>query len=110
MTFAEVSKQIKKSSKQDTQRLLPLFKAPQTSHFRSASALPSVSSRRLPQSVQKTKEPMAAMILRISKLLSTDFLSNIKKSYRAEFEMVGKSAWLGKPSHVSPLELNRFKA
>ena len=39
----------------------PLQKAPQTSQWR-RTFLPSVSSRRLPQSVQKTREPMAAIL------------------------------------------------
>ena len=39
----------------------PLFIAPQTSHVRIASLSPDDPSRRLPQSVQKTSEPIAAM-------------------------------------------------
>jgi len=42
----------------------PLFSVPQTSHVRMASLSPEDPSRRLPQSVQKTSEPIAAMDVR----------------------------------------------
>ena len=41
---------------------LPLFSVPQTSQVRSTFLLPDEPSRRLPQSVQKTRDPMAAMM------------------------------------------------
>jgi len=40
---------------------VPLFSVPQTSHFKIALASPEDASRRLPQSVQNTSDPMAAM-------------------------------------------------
>jgi hypothetical protein len=39
----------------------PLQMAPHTSHFSRALSRPSDSSRRFPQSVQKTSDPIAAM-------------------------------------------------
>lgn len=43
---------------------LPLFFAPQTAHMRMILGSPCDPSRRSPQSVQNTNEPMAAMRIR----------------------------------------------
>jgi hypothetical protein len=43
---------------------VPLFCVPQTSHVRSALR-PVLDSSRLPQSVQKTRDPMAAILRRV---------------------------------------------
>lgn len=45
---------------------VPLFPVPQTSQIKMASLSPDDPSRRLPQSVQKTSDPMAAMSLAIN--------------------------------------------
>lgn len=41
--------------------LIPLFSVPHTSHLRIAFSSPEEPSRRFPQSVQKTREPIAAI-------------------------------------------------
>lgn len=40
----------------------PLFSAPQHSHFRIESLIPLEGSSRLPQSVQKTRDPIADIL------------------------------------------------
>lgn len=42
---------------------IPLFSVPHTSHFSIAFSSPEDPSRRFPQSVQNTRDPMAAMSL-----------------------------------------------
>ena len=42
---------------------IPLFSVPHTSHFRIAFSSPEDPSSRLPQSVQKTSDPIAAIAL-----------------------------------------------
>lgn len=43
-------------------QLSPLFSVPHTAHIRMAFVSPEEASRRSPQSVQNTSDPMAAMI------------------------------------------------
>ena len=42
-------------------QIVPLFSVPHTSHFNIAFSLPVDPSKRFPQSVQNTSDPMAAM-------------------------------------------------
>ncbi len=42
---------------------VPLFSVPHTSHFKIAFSSPEDPSSRLPQSVQKTSDPIAAIVV-----------------------------------------------
>ena len=48
--------------------IVPWFSAPQASQLRTFFSLPFVDGRRFPQSVQKTNEPIAAMVLLVFRL------------------------------------------
>lgn len=52
---------------------LPLFSAPQHSQRNTFLCVPLVAGRRLPQSVQKTRVPIAAIVFRWVKFAQTDF-------------------------------------
>ncbi len=47
--------------REDTVSAVPLFSVPHTSHFKIVFSSPEDPSSRLPQSVQKTSDPIAAI-------------------------------------------------